>query len=84
MYLRFLEGDRVLVKRCTSVDSGSTAVVLFNGNEATIKKVNYVFGEDWMELVPINPEYPVKRIEGAELTQCRVLGRVVELFRHIS
>ena len=74
------DGDRVLCKRAPSVDSGSIAVVLY-GEEATIKRVNYINGEDWLELIPTNPSYETKRIEGAELESCRVLGKVIQLIR---
>lgn len=83
MYPRLLEGDRILCRRCSSVDSGSFAVVLYDGECATVKKVHYVNGEDWLELIPINPEYATKRIEGADLEQCRVLGKVVKLIRDL-
>ena len=83
MYPQFLNGDSVLVQRCTSVDSGSIAVVMYNGDEATIKKVVYVYGEDWFELIPINPEYETKRVEGQDLEECRVLGKVIKLLRNI-
>ena len=81
MYPTLVDGDSILVQKCTSVDSGALAVILYNGDEASVKKVNYVFGEDWMELIPINPEYKTKRIEGSDLEQCRVLGKVVKLIR---
>lgn len=81
MYPKLIEGDKILCLRCDSVDSGDLAVVLYNGDEATVKKVNYVYGQDWLELIPINPEYETKRIKGAELQQCRVLGKVVKLIR---
>lgn len=83
MYPQFLASDRVLVHRQSSVDSGDVAVVLYDFEEATIKQVRYVQGEDWLELIPRNPEFPVKRIEGADLEQCRVLGKVIYLFRKI-
>ena len=83
MYPRLLEGDRILCRRCSSVDNGSFAVVLYDGECATVKKVHYVNGEDWLELIPVNPEYPTKRIEGADLEQCRVLGKVVKLIRDL-
>ncbi|MDL2235421.1 XRE family transcriptional regulator [Christensenellaceae bacterium OttesenSCG-928-L17] len=81
MYPQMLEGDKVLVKKCTSVDSGSVAVVLYDSDVATLKKVVYVYGEDWFELIPANPEYQTKRVEGVALKDCRVLGRVVKLLR---
>lgn len=83
MYPRILEGDRILCKRCDSVDSGSFAVVLYDSECATVKKIRYVHGENWLELIPINPEYPTKRIEGADLEQCRILGKVVKLIRDL-
>ena len=84
MYPLLLDGDRILVERTTSVDSGSLAVVLYNGEEATVKRVRYKYGEDWLELIPQNPEYPPKRIEGPDLEECRVLGRVLKLIRTLE
>lgn len=81
MYPKLIEGDRILCLRCNSVDSGDLAVILYNGDEATVKKVHYVYGEDWLELIPINPEYQTKRIEKHDLENCRVLGKVVKLIR---
>lgn len=83
MYPQFLDGDTVLVRRCQSVDSGSVAVILYNDEEATVKKVVYVPGEPWLEMIPTNPEYKTKRIEGEELEHCRVLGQVVMLTRTV-
>lgn len=83
MYPRLLDGDLVLVQRASIVDSGSVAVVLYNGNESTVKRINYVPGEDWVELIPFNPEYKTKRIEGIDLELCIILGKVVKLIRDI-
>lgn len=78
MYPKFLSGDRILVKKCSSVDSGDIAAVLYNSDEATVKKVEYPIrkDEDWLDLVPLNPEYKTKRIQGADLELCRVIGKV--------
>lgn len=81
MYPRILDGDKVLVHIQPSVDSGDTAVVVYNGEEATIKKVRYASGEDWMELIPANPEYQTKRIEGKDLEHCHVVGKIIKLIR---
>ena len=78
---QYLDGDRVLVLRCTSVDSGSVAVIMYNGSEATIKKVTYVYGEDWLVMEPLNPAYPKLRIEGPDLENCRVLGKIIKIMR---
>lgn len=84
MYPLLLDGDRILVERTTSVDSGSLAVILYAGEEATVKRVRYVYGEDWLELIPQNPEYQTKRIEGPDLEECRVLGKVLKLIRTLE
>lgn len=83
MYPRLLDGDTILCQRCNSVDSGDYAVILYNGDEATVKKVIYETGKDWLELIPINPEYQKKRIEGSDLEQCRILGKVIKLIRDL-
>lgn len=83
MYPKLVNGDLVLVKKESSVDSGSIAVILYGDDEATIKTVKYVSGQNWLDLVPANPEYETKHIEGAELRNCRVLGRVVKLIRDL-
>lgn len=84
MYPAYQHGDHVLVHRQTSVDSGSVAVVLYEDENATLKKVKYVYGEDWLELIPINPEYAPKRIENQDLENCRVLGEVRRLIRVVK
>lgn len=81
MYPDYQDGDRVLVHRQASVDSGTVAVMLYESNIATLKKVRYKQGEDWVELIPRNPEYPTKRIENWDLNECRVLGEVRRLIR---
>lgn len=81
MYPQLVDGDSILVRKCETVESGSIAVILYNGDEATVKKVIYKYGENWLDLVPTNPEYQTKRISGPDLEQCRVLGKVVSLVR---
>lgn len=73
-------GDKVLIRKTKSVDSGTIAAVGFDNENATLKKVEYVTGEDWMKLIPLNPDFPVKTITGADLEQCRVYGEVVYKF----
>lgn len=75
MYPAFMNGDKVLVLKQTTLNrSGDIGVILYEGENATLKKVEYVEGEDWMKLIPINPEYAPKTIIGADLAECRVLG----------
>lgn len=81
MYPRFLDGDKVLVHIQEDVDDGEVAVVLYNGDEATLKKVNHIPGG--VELIPYNPEYQTKRITGADAKQVRIFGKVLKLIRDV-
>lgn len=81
MYPKFEEGDYVIVHIQSSVDSGDTAVIIYNGDEASIKKIRYVYGEDWLEMIPTNPEYMTKRIEGEDIQSCHIYGKVISMMR---
>lgn len=74
------DGDRILVKRLDCVDSGSVAVVMI-GDEAYVKKIKY--GADWVELHSFNPYYPVRRLEGADADDVRVVGLVMEVSKKL-
>ena len=85
MYPLYLEGDKVLVlKQSTLNHSGEIGLIRYDGENATLKKVEFVNGEDWMKLVPINPQYPPRTIEGADLEQCEVIGIPRLLVRDIK
>ncbi len=81
MFPLYLDGDKVLIRKCDSVDSGKIAAIGYDGEEATLKKVEYIKGENWMKLIPRNPEYPTKTIRNGDLELCRIYGEVVYLFR---
>ena len=54
MYPLYMEGDKVLILRQTALArSGEIGAVLYDSEMATLKKVEYVTGEDWMKLIPI-------------------------------
>lgn len=85
MYPLYMNGDKVLIlKQSTLNRSGEIGAVLYNGDNATLKKVEYVEGEDWMKLIPVNPEYPPKTIEGSDLEQCHILGVPRLLIREVE
>ena len=73
------EGDVVIVRKQPDVESGEIAIVLVNGDEATIKKVQKFNGG--INLIPSNPAYDVMTYtnEQIEKLPVRVLGKVVEL-----
>ena len=79
MYPKIEDGDIIVVRKQDSVDSGDIAVLLLDGDEGLVKKVNY--GSDWIELVSINPEYKPRRFEGREVLRLRVVGKVVGSYK---
>ena len=79
MYPVFMEGDLVLIRAQSSVDSGSYAVVTIDNEDGVVKKV--VYGNDFIELQSINPMYPPRRFENDEVLRIRVLGVVKEIKR---
>lgn len=72
------EGDLVIVHDQDDVESGQTAVVLINGEEATVKKV--VKTNDGIELHAMNQYYPVKKFtfEDMQRIPVKIIGRVRE------
>lgn len=85
MYPQYQDGDQVLVLKQPTLDkSGDIGVIIYEDECATLKKVEYVMGEDWLKLIPINPEYEPKLVEGEALEHCRVLGIPRLLIREIG
>lgn len=78
------DGDYLMFRRCSSVDTGTIAAVLFSDESATVKIVHYNSNEPWwMELEPINKRgYSPIRIENEELEHCRILGQLYYLVRN--
>ena len=65
MYPDFRDGDIVLVlKQNTRNHSGETGVISYGDDEMTIKRINYVQSEDWLELVPLKPVLPAQTDRG--------------------
>lgn len=71
---KFEDGDQLLVKKQDSVDSGTIAVVLIDGENSVVKKVTY--GDNWIELISINSQYPPRRFEGENVLRLRIFGVV--------
>lgn len=74
MYPQYQNGDYVLVLRTNVLDYSGQVAVMLHGEEGTIKKVEYKEGENWYKLIPINPQYAPKFIEGPEVDTCRIIG----------
>ena len=75
-------GDKILIRLQDSVDSGQIGVVLIDGEEAVVKKINY--GDNWIELESFNPYYPPRRFEGSDVQQIRVVGLVREVSKELQ
>lgn len=76
---RFTEGDVVIVRQQQTIETGEIAVVLVDGDDATIKKIKKM--DDGIALIPTNPAfepifYSKKEINELPVT---IIGRVVEL-----
>lgn len=85
MYPAYHDNDRVLILKQTTLNySGQVGAILYDGEYATLKKVEYVTGEDWLRLIPINPTHPPKMIQDTDLERCRVIGIPKLLIRDIE
>lgn len=73
------DGDVVIVRKQSDVDSGDIAIVFVNGDDATVKKVTKFDGG--INLVPTNQVFEVKTYtnEQIEKLPVTILGKVVEL-----
>jgi repressor LexA len=76
------DGSQILIRLQDSVDSGQVAVALIDGEEAVVKKVNY--GDDWIELISVNPYYPPRRFEKAEVQRVRIVGVVKKVSKDLQ
>lgn len=76
-------GDMIQVYKTPSVDSGSVGVFLIE-EEAVVKKVQYVQGEDWLEFHSFNENYPILRFENENLEKVKVLGLVRRVIKDFA
>ena len=76
-----LDGDIVIVRQQDDVESGETAIVMVNGDDATCKRV--VKQMHGISLVANNPAYEPRFFTNQEIIDIpvRVIGKVIELRR---
>ena len=76
---RMQEGDVVIVRKQETVDTGDIAIVLVNGDEATVKKIKIL--NDGIMLIPFNSKYDPWEYtaEDIEKLPVKIIGKVVEL-----
>lgn len=73
------EGDKVLVQVRDTVESGDYAVVIVDGDDGLVKKVEY--SKTQLTLISENPYYPPRRFQRDEMNRVRIFGKVVGLSR---
>ncbi|MBE7049336.1 MAG: helix-turn-helix domain-containing protein [Ruminococcaceae bacterium] len=75
---RIADGD-VVVRQQSDADNGDVAVVLVNGDEATVKKIKKQ--DIGISLIPLNPAYDIMFYNNEEikLLPVQIIGKVVEL-----
>ena len=73
---RLYEGDLVLVRKQTSVDSGSYAVVVIDDDEGVVKKVEY--DKKSITLLSQNHNYPPRKFTDDDVQRVRIIGKVIE------
>ena len=76
---RFVEGDVIIVRKQPDVDTGDIAVVLVNGNSATVKKIKK--SDAGITLIPLNPAFDPMFYSNQEIIELPVciIGKIVEL-----
>lgn len=76
---KFSEGDVVIVRKQNQVENGQIAVVLVNGNDATVKK--FYKTDNGVKLISTNPNFDPFYFTADEVDSLpvQVIGRVVEL-----
>lgn len=74
----FDDGDIAIIHKQDDFESGNTCIILINGDEATVKKV--VRMEDGIDLIAMNPYYPVRHFSKEEMDKIpvKIIGKVVE------
>lgn len=75
------DSSKILVRKQDSVDNGQIGVVMIDGEDAVVKKITY--GNDWIELISVNPYYPPRRFEKKEVLRVRVVGLVKEVSKSL-
>ncbi len=73
------DGDVVIVRKQDDCESGDTAVVMVNGDEATVKRIKKE--PAGIMLIPSNPSYEPKFYSNDQIASLpvRIIGKVIEL-----
>ncbi len=72
---RIFDGDLAFVRRQDYAETGDIVAVIINGEEATLKKVE--FKGDCIFLHPANPKYETMSFCGKERQEVHIIGKVL-------
>lgn len=81
MYPKIEDGDIIVVRRQPIVDNGQIAVVLIDGEDGVVKKINS--GNNFIELISINPMYPPRRFEDEDTERVSIVGLVKQIIKNV-
>ena len=82
MFPKIEDGDIIQVHKQDTVDGGDIAVVLLDGDEGLVKRVEFL--PSAVVLHSINPMYPPMRFEGKDASRVRVVGLVTQVLKGIN
>ena len=81
MYPKIEDGDSIQVLKQDWCESGQVAIVLIDGENAVVKKVQY--DKSSITLLSFNPEYAPRVFKGAERDRLKILGIVRKVIKDI-
>ena len=81
MYPKIEDGDSIQVLKQDWCESGQVAIVLIDGENAVVKKVEY--NKSSITLLSFNPEYAPRVFKGAERDRLKILGIVRKVIKDI-
>jgi repressor LexA len=73
---RIKDGDLALVHKQNYLENGDLGVIIYDGDEGTLKK--FVRRGNMVILQPFNPDYEAKILQGEDLNNIYIAGKVVE------
>ena len=81
MYPKIEDGDSIQVLKQDWCESGQVAIVLIDGENAVVKKVEY--DKSSITLLSFNPEYAPRVFKGADRDRLKILGIVRKVIKDI-
>ena len=81
MYPIISDGDLVLIREQSSVDSGSIAVAIVDNEDGVIKYVDY--DKEWIDLRSANHNYPTRHFQGEDVLRVRIVGLARQISRKL-